>query len=86
MSDDDMDLVEELRASADALTEHDDRYALLREAACEVASLRARVAELEALLQMARGAMMEPHGEWHDIKCNKSLVEIREALPPKGGA
>jgi hypothetical protein len=39
-----------------------------------------RVEELEKLLGEARLAMMEPYGEWKDVRENKMIVKIREAL------
>jgi hypothetical protein len=38
------------------------------------------VEELEKLLGEARLAMMEPYGEWKDVRENKVIVKIREAL------
>lgn len=59
----------------------------------ELAYLAARVAELEdekakllSVLSHARLAMMEPHGEWKDVREAKALGMIREvaALDAKG--
>jgi hypothetical protein len=46
----------------------------------EKAALDHRVEELEKLLGEARLAMMEPYGEWKDVRENKVIVKIREAL------
>jgi len=43
------------------------------------AALAERDALRQALIRAYR-AMREPHGDWHDVKCNEAMVEARRIL------
>ena len=52
----------------------------LRDCRAERDALAAHVERLHDVMKRAREAMMEPHGQWSDVRQNASIVEIREIL------
>jgi len=53
------------------------------EQAAEIEELKAEIAALRGACSEARLAMMEPHGEWKDVREAKAIAAVRRALEGK---